>query len=74
MEAIEKVLEGKVGEEQLIALSFDEMSITPSLNFNTESLMIDGFVHLQDDPVINRDDINQHNDSDTDALKPEILD
>ena len=55
LEAIERDLRGRPTAERVVVLSFDEMSILQSLDLNMETLTIDGYVCVEDDPVINRE-------------------
>lgn len=54
LEAIIKAMVDKRPEDRQVVLCFDEMFITPSLQFNTEFLAFDGFIKLFDNPLENR--------------------
>lgn len=74
LDAIEKNFAGKRDDEKLVVISFDEVSITPSLKFNKESLAFDGFVNLSDDPFENRDEVTNYTlNNDTDPPDPKII-
>jgi hypothetical protein len=57
LQAMGKVLEGKSLKDRLVVISMDEVAMLPSLEFNTESLVFDGFTRLKDDPVLNREEL-----------------
>ena len=71
LEAIEKIVQGKEGKEPLAIISFDEVSLTPKPDFNTELLAFDGFANLNTDPVRNRDEIDHH-DGDGPRSEPDV--
>lgn len=54
LEAIQRNLKGKSDSERLVVVSFDEFTVATSVDFNTESFAMDGFVRLEDDYVIGR--------------------
>lgn len=68
LDEIEMALEGKSEENRLVVLSFDEVSITPSLKFNSETLEFDGFVNHGNDPLLNREELfnNRREDAEND--------
>lgn len=73
LDAVEKILSGESDAKKLVVISFDEVAITPSLTFNTESLAFDGFVKVQDDPVLNRHELDTNDQNDgSEELLPKI--
>lgn len=73
LDAVEKILSGESDAKKLVVISFDEIAITPSLTFNTESLAFDGFVKVQDDPVLNRHELDTNDQNDgSEELLPKI--
>lgn len=73
LDAIEQILAGESYNKKLVVSSYDEVSITPSLTFNTEFLSFDGFVKLQDDPVLNIHDLSDQIEESSEVV-PEVDD